>query len=66
MNRNEGTADRVIRIALGLVLGIWSLVGFPSLWGLLLVLGIVLIGTGVAGWCPAYHLVGIRTCPVEE
>ena len=66
MNRNEGTTDRIIRIVIGLVLVAWSLIAFPSMWVLLLLLGAVLAGTGVAGWCPAYHLVGIQTCPVDE
>jgi hypothetical protein len=28
-------------------------------WGLI---GVLLLGTGVAGWCPAYLPFGIRTC----
>jgi hypothetical protein len=34
-------------------------VGPQSPWGWV---GIVPLGTGIAGWCPAYSLFGIRTC----
>ena len=58
--KNVGGIDRVLRIAVGL--GVLSLVflGPQSLWGLL---GLVPLATGLMGWCPAYNLFGIRTCP---
>jgi hypothetical protein len=61
MNRNVGTIDRTMRIIAGLAL--LSLIYFlpgPERWiGLV---GVVLILTALAGWCPAYFLFGIRTC----
>jgi hypothetical protein len=59
MKKNIGTLDRSIRIFAGL--GILSLVfvGPQSMWGLL---GIAPLLTGLIGWCPPYHLLGISTC----
>lgn len=61
MQQNVGGIDRGLRIAVGLALVAWAVFGQGETrwWGLL---GIVLLGTGVAGWCPAYLPFGIRTC----
>ncbi len=63
MTRNEGTADRVARALLGAVLvalALWSLAG--ALYWIALIVGIVLLVTAATGFCPAYRLLGIRTC----
>jgi hypothetical protein len=61
MTRNVGTTERYVRIVLGLV--VLSLVllleGTARWWGLL---GLVPLGTGLAGYCPLYALLGISTC----
>jgi hypothetical protein len=61
--RNEGTIDRTVRVIAGL--GILSLVfvGPQTPWGWL---GIVPLVTGLVGVCPAYGLLGIRTCPAPR
>jgi hypothetical protein len=59
MNHNEGTMDRVIRIALGLGLLALVIVGPQSWFGLI---GIVPLATGIVGYCPLYGLLGLRTC----
>ncbi len=61
MQQNVGGIDRGVRIAVGLALVAWAIFGQGEArwWGLL---GIVLLGTGVAGWCPAYLPFGFRTC----
>ncbi|HWP34890.1 MAG TPA: DUF2892 domain-containing protein [Thermodesulfobacteriota bacterium] len=61
MTRNVCRADRAIRAALGL--GVLSLVvaGPETWWGLL---GIVPLGTALAGYCPLYRLLGVSTCRV--
>ncbi|HBO12861.1 MAG TPA: DUF2892 domain-containing protein [Halieaceae bacterium] len=63
MQRNEGTLDRAVRIIAGL--GILSLVfvGPQTPWGWL---GLVPLVTGLVGICPAYGLLGIRTCPAPR
>ncbi|MFZ0469445.1 MAG: DUF2892 domain-containing protein [Thiogranum sp.] len=60
---NVGQVDKAVRIVAGAALLVLTFVGpftatlYP--WGLL---GIVPLVTGLIGWCPAYSLLGIRTC----
>ncbi|MDU8944383.1 YgaP family membrane protein [Ovoidimarina sediminis] len=63
MTRNEGTLDRALRIIAGLVLLSLVFVGPQTLWGLI---GIVPLVTGLIGWCPAYSLLGLNTCPMKR
>ena len=62
--KNIGAIDRSLRIAGGLVLVLLAIVpsGFQSAWGWL---GLVPLATALLGWCPAYTLLGIRTCRVR-
>lgn len=64
MKANVGGIDKVLRIVVGL--GVLSLLvileGSARWWGLI---GIVPLGTALLGWCPAYTLLGINTCPVK-
>ncbi len=59
MKKNIGTAERIIRVIVGI--GVLSLVviGPETKWGYL---GIVPLATGLVGWCPPYQLFGISTC----
>jgi Protein of unknown function (DUF2892) len=61
MKTNIGGVDRAVRIVVGLALLslLVLLEGSARWWGLI---GIVLIGTGIIGWCPAYLPFGINTC----
>jgi hypothetical protein len=59
MSHNVGTWDRTLRIVLGLALLSLVFVGPKSLWGLV---GLIPLLTGLAGFCPAYRLVGASTC----
>lgn len=63
MSTNEGGIDRILRIvvglglvavALGLVPGVQA---YPWAW-----IGVVPLATGLIGWCPAYSILGVRTC----
>jgi hypothetical protein len=60
---NEGTADRIIRVVIGL--GLLSLVflGPKTPWGWI---GVVPLATGILGFCPLYRIVGLNTCPVPK
>jgi hypothetical protein len=60
--RNMGTPDRIIRVVAGIVLLGLVFVGPQTYWGLL---GIVPLATALAGSCPIYTLLGIRTCPLQ-
>lgn len=62
MKTNEGTIDRALRILAGLVLIALAATGTVGMWGWI---GIVPLATGLIGWCPAYTLLGINTCPMK-
>ena len=59
MTTNIGTIDRVVRVIVGLILISLVFVGPQTPWGWI---GIVPLATALIGWCPAYSLLGIRTC----
>ena len=63
MKTNEGGLDRMLRILVGLVLVALTLSGTIGMWGWI---GVVPIVTGTLGWCPAYTLLGINTCPAKR
>ncbi len=60
---NEGAVDRAVRIVLGLAVLSQVFVGLQTPWAWL---GVVPLLTGVVGFCPAYALFGIRTCPAPR
>lgn len=61
MKSNVGSLDRVLRLLLGLALfGAGDY--FQSWWGLV---GLVPFVTSLLGFCPAYRLLGLSTCPLE-
>jgi len=67
---NEGKADRSVRILLGIiVLALaWFALGLGdgAIFGIIAAaVGVVLLVTGTVGVCPAYCVLGIRTCPVK-
>ncbi|MEE4160936.1 MAG: DUF2892 domain-containing protein [Woeseiaceae bacterium] len=61
--KNEGTVDRVVRVAAGLAILSLVFVGPQTPWGWL---GLVPIVTGALGSCPVYSLFGINTCGVKR
>ncbi len=62
MQKNVGAIDKVLRVVIGLGLLSLIFVGPKTLWGLI---GIVPLATVAMGWCPAYSLLGIKTCPTQ-
>lgn len=62
MTTNEGTVDRVLRILVGLGLLSLVFVGPQTPWGWI---GVVPLITGLIGYCPAYSLLGLSTCPLK-
>ncbi len=57
--KNEGTVDRAVRAVAGIALIGWAVAGGP-VWAWI---GILPLATAVVGWCPAYSVLGIRSCP---
>jgi hypothetical protein len=62
MKINEGTIDRVVRVAAGVVLIGLAATGNVGLWGWI---GVVPLATALIGWCPAYTLLGFNTCSTQ-
>ena len=59
MKQNAGSLDRILRIVAGLVLIGLAATGTVGVWGWI---GVVPLATGLFGFCPAYTLLGIKTC----
>lgn len=62
MKNNLANLDRVIRVAVGLLMPGLAAMGMIGGWGWL---GLVLLFTGFLGWCPIYTLLGISTRATE-
>jgi Protein of unknown function (DUF2892) len=63
MPTNEGTADRALRVVLGIAILSLAFVGPRTPWGYL---GFVPLLTGVFGFCPLYTVFGFSTCPAKS
>ena len=59
MKCNVGGVDRVLRIAIGLVLVGMAATNVVGLWGWI---GIVPLVTGLFRFCPLYSIVQINSC----
>ena len=59
MQHNVGRTDKLLRISAGILLLGLGATGVIGWWGLL---GLVPLATGLLNWCPAYQLLGIRSC----
>jgi hypothetical protein len=65
MKANVGGIDKIIRIVAGLAILslLFILQGDARWWGLI---GFVPLFTGLFGYCPAYSVFGMSTCPMER
>ena len=63
MRINIGTPERLARIVLGLILlAVALLASLSTLWTwVLVVVGLVLVVTGIVRFCPAWAVFGINT-----
>lgn len=67
MTCNLGNIERTIRIVLGVALiGIGYLAALPG-WGAIVSygVGVVMLLTASVGFCPAWKLFGVNTCPTK-
>lgn len=63
MKVNEGTLDRTVRVIAGailLALGLLQVVSGVWLW-VIVIIGAILLITGLVGFCPLYTLLKINT-----
>ncbi len=62
MTCNVGIADKIFRIVVGIVIGLYGLVTAPQAGSFLLaIVGLVLILTALISFCPLYTLFGLNT-----
>jgi hypothetical protein len=62
MKANVGGLDRILRVVAGLAILSQYFVGLQTPWALI---GLVPLGTALIGFCPAYTLLGLSTCPMK-
>ena len=61
--KNVGTADRIVRVLIGVILiGAAALNVIAAPWSyVILVIGLIILVTGIIGSCTAYSLLGWST-----
>jgi hypothetical protein len=63
MKANVGGIDKIARILVGIVLIGLAATGTVGAWGWI---GLLPLATGLMGWCPAYTLFGLNSCPLKK
>lgn len=68
MGRNVGPEDRVVRIVVGLALGVIVYLGYLTGVAAIVagVVGAVLVLTGLLARCPLYKVIGVDTSVQEQ
>lgn len=64
LSRNVGSVDKTIRLVAGVALAAWGFLGegLSSTPGLIaLIVGVVLIATGLINFCPLFKILGISS-----
>jgi uncharacterized membrane protein HdeD (DUF308 family) len=63
LKNNTGRVDRVVRVILGILLigNVFFALQNPIGW-----IGVILVLTGIAGICPIYSLLGLKTKSAAE
>ena len=61
--KNEVKVDRILRVALGLIVLSLVFVGPQTAWGWI---GVVPLVTGLIGNCPVYSILGVNTCGIKS
>ena len=63
MRMNVGKLDVILRVIGGSALIVSAYVEYIGPWGWI---GLVPLLTAIVGWCPAYAILGIKTCPLSK
>lgn len=63
MKQNVGSIDRILRIAIGAILVIATILGAIGPWGWI---GLLPLATGLFRFCPAYLPFGLNTCRMKK
>ncbi len=68
MTANLSKFDRIFRFFLGLALFFAPLINVPAIWAsstaaaLAMIVGFILMATGMMKFCPLYKVLGVSTC----
>jgi len=62
MKSNVGGPDKILRVAAGVALIAFTLLGVIGAWGWI---GLVPLLTGLFNFCPLYTLLGVSTCKIK-
>ncbi|WP_341227330.1 DUF2892 domain-containing protein [uncultured Arcticibacterium sp.] len=67
MTKNMGTTDKMLRIAVALVIALlyWQNIITGTLALVLIAVSVVFLLTSTASFCPLYKVLGISTCKVK-
>lgn len=65
-NSNVGSADRVVRVLIGVVLLAMFFMYPDASWRNWTLIGVVPLLTGLVGTCPLYSVLGLSTCPAKK
>ena len=66
MPKNVGLIDKVVRFVIALALVIFGVLNISTgLWWVGLI-AIVPLATGLAGYCPIWHIAGIKTISIKK
>jgi hypothetical protein len=63
MKANVGGIDRILRALVGVALIALAATHVIGIWGYI---GVVPLLTAAIGFCPAYTLLGLNTCPMKK
>lgn len=63
MKMNVGKLDVILRIVGGSALIIAAYAEYIGPWGWI---GFVPLLTAIVGWCPAYAILGLKSCPLSK
>jgi len=62
MKANVGGPDKIIRVAAGIALIAFTLLGVIGAWGWI---GLIPLLTGLFNFCPLHTLLGLNTCKLK-
>jgi len=67
MKENVGTVDRTLRVVIGTALALAGWLGPEGALGIvLLIVGLVLLATGLMSSCPIYSVAGMNTVEDDD
>ena len=67
MTSNVGGFDKIARIVVGVALIAFALLAPATIsWKWIGWIGVVPLLTALVGFCPAYALLGLNTCPMKK